>query len=267
MKVSRLLSAALLGVLLSAPAHAESRIRLSTAVGVSSEDPSLGEQTLKYNQSGTLLATASAEDKKDTQTVGGNTLQYITEGGWILGVHQHTNSFTTIATQTGSWASTSALDALDAVTAGTKATVLGTLGGISSNGTVLGNRESKGYVNFLDVGYLFGGDTFSLSAGLGLPLLGSSSETNITYTVAGASLNGGLLTEQVESEGKSALSYFLDLGYRLGGFELLLGYRSVETKSEATVDRTQGLGKILDSDQFESTGKHTLTTVGVGFVF
>ena len=100
-----------------------------------------------------------------------------------------------------------------------------------------------------------------------MPLLGSNSETDITYTVAGASLNGGLLTEKVESEGKSALSYFLDFGYRLGGVELLLGYRSVETKSEATVDSTQGLGKILDSDTFESEGKHTLTTVGLGFVF
>ncbi len=264
MKFTRLFSAALLGLALSAPAHAESRLRLSTALSTSSEDPSLGQQTLKYRSSGTLLATASAEDRKDTQTVGGNTIQYITEGGWVVGVHQHTNAFKTAAFQTGSWTSTSALDAQGA---GTKAATLATLEGISSNGTLLGNRESKGYVNFLDIGYLFGGETFSLSAGLGLPLLGSNSETDITYTVAGASLNGGLLTEKVESEGKSALSYFLDFGYRLGGVELLLGYRSVETKSEATVDSTQGLGKILDSDTFESEGKHTLTTVGLGFVF
>jgi len=268
MKASRLLALSSTLFLLGASAlFAESRIRLNTAISTSSEDPSLGAQTLKYKSSGSTLATGAAEDKKDSQAVGGATVHYVTEGGWMVGVHRHTNEFKTVASQTGAWTATATLDALDAITPGTKTTTLATLGSISTTGTILGTRESSGYVNFLDLGYMFGGDFLSLGVGIGLPVLGSASETKIVYTTAGYALNGNQLAETIESKGKSASSYFLDFGMTFGSVELTLGYRNIETKSEAEVDTTKGLGKILDKSTFESEGKHTLTTVGLGFLF
>ena len=112
-------------------------------------------------------------------------------------------------------------------------------------------------------------DGFTLAGGVGLPLLGSSSETKVVYTTAGQALNGSVASETIEPDkGKgSALTYFLDFGYTFGSFEATLGYRNVSTKTIATVSKTKGLGKILDDDEFSSEGKHTIYSLGFGYLF
>ena len=278
-------SFALISIVLLLPlsSMAEDRIRFNFKFGGASGDPSLGAKTLKAKSyaggspdlsaagvaDGTLVSSASAEDEKDTQTVGGITIHYVMEMGLVIGLHQHTNTFKTIATQKSAWGTTSTLDAVDAVAAGTKAAVLAGLGNVSDSGTKLGDRESSGYVRFLDIGYLYDMDGFTLAGGVGLPLLGSSSETKVVYTTAGQALNGSVASETIEPDkGKgSALTYFLDFGYTFGSFEATLGYRNVSTKTIATVSKTKGLGKILDDDEFSSEGSHTIYSLGFGYLF
>ena len=259
------------------------RVRLNLKISGSSGDPALGTKTLKSKSyagtsidgsqygisDGTVIASASAKDEKDTQTVGGLTLHYVMKMGMVVGIHRHTNKFDTIATQKSDWSGTTISGDLSGGLFG--AGVANTLnGGVSSNGTLLGNRSSSGYVNFLDLGYFHDFDGISVSGGIGLPLLGAGSETKIAYTAAGQTLNGAVANENIEPDKGSigdALTFFVDGGYAFGSYEATFGFRKVTTKSVATVSKTKGLGKILDDTKFTSDGDHNIFSIGFGYIF
>ena len=256
------------------------RFRLNLRVAGSMNDSSVGAKTLKYKcpdaygqcttyniSDGTILATAAALDKQTSKEVGGITLQYIMEMGMIVGIHQHTTKYDTLATQTGAWTASTAGGATSAV----GAFYANALGALYPSGTKLADRTSEGYVNFLDLGYFYdlsdivGG--MNISGGIGLPLLGNGGSTKVAYTAAGYALNGGVLNEDITADDGSAMSFFVDYGYTFGSYEALLGLRTISTESKATVDETKGLGKILGETTFTSSGSSTSYSLGFGYVF
>ena len=256
------------------------RFRLNLRVAGSMNDSSVGAKTLKYKcpdaggscttysiSDGTILANAAALDKQTSKEVGGITLQYIMEMGMIVGIHQHTTKYDTLATQTGAWTASTAGGATSAV----GAVYAGALGTAYPSGTKLADRTSEGYVIFLDLGYFYdlsdivGG--MNISGGIGLPLLGNGGSTKVAYTAAGYALNGGVLNEDITADDGSAMSFFVDYGYTFGSYEALLGLRTISTESKATVDETKGLGKILGETTFTSSGSSTSYSLGFGYVF
>jgi hypothetical protein len=256
------------------------RFRLNLRVAGSMNDSSVGAKTLKYKcpdaggscttysiSDGTILANAAALDKQTSKEVGGITLQYIMEMGMIVGIHQHTTKYDTLATQTGAWTASTAGGATSAV----GAFYANALGALYPSGTKLADRTSEGYVNFLDLGYFYdlsdivGG--MNISGGIGLPLLGNGGSTKVAYTAAGYALNGGVLNEDITADDGSAMSFFVDYGYTFGSYEALLGLRTISTESKATVDETKGLGKILGETTFTSSGSSTSYSLGFGYVF
>ena len=102
---------------------------------------------------------------------------------------------------------------------------------------------------------------------IGLPLLGAGGTTDLAYGATGYELNGNLLTESITSDGGSATSFFVDLGYAFGIHEVLFGLRNTKTESSATVDTTKGLGKILGESKFESSGSSMDFSLGYGYIF
>ena len=118
---------------------------------------------------------------------------------------------------------------------------------------------------FYDLSDIVGG--MSISGGIGLPLLGSSGKTTVAYTAAGYTLNGGVLSEEIEPSEGSASAFFVDFGYTFGSYEALLGLRTISSESKATVDETKGLGKILGERTFTSSGESTSYSLGFGYVF
>jgi len=256
------------------------RFRLNLRVAGSMNDSSVGAKTLKYKcpdaggscttysiSDGTILANAAALDKQTSKEVGGITLQYIMEMGMIVGIHQHTTKYDTLATQTGAWTASTAGGATSAV----GAVYASALGAQYPSGTKLADRTSEGYVNFLDLGYFYdlsdivGG--MNISGGIGLPLLGNGGSTKVAYTAAGYALNGGVLNEDITADDGSAMSFFVDYGYTFGSYEALLGLRTISTESKATVDETKGLGKILGETTFTSSGSSTSYSLGFGYIF
>ena len=106
------------------------RLRVSLRMGGSNAEGGLGDLTMNYKcpdslsactayglADGTVLASATLQDKEADRVTTGLSIHYVMEMGMILGIHRYTTEFTTIVTQTGDWTAT---------TAGGYATVLGT---------------------------------------------------------------------------------------------------------------------------------------------
>jgi len=259
------------------------RVRVNLRVAGSSAEGGLGDLTMKNKcpgpaaaactayglADGTVLNSATIQDKEADRVTTGLSIHYVMEMGMIVGIHRYSTAFTTVVTQTGDW--------IDAGTGG-YATALGT--GLLSTlngptygpaGTPLAVRKSTGYINFLDLGYFYDlkdmVDGMNISGGIGLPLLGNGGTTELVYGQTGYNLNGNIWTESLTSDGGSAMSFFVDYGYAFGIHEALFSIRNVKTESSATVSTTKGLGKILGKDKFESSGSSMNFSLGYGDIF
>ena len=112
----------------------------------------------------------------------------------------------------------------------------------------------------------------SVGGGIALPVLGSSGELSIEWTTLGNALSGrtakGLgTTEKLSPEGKAFSSYFLNFGYSIDAYEVLLNYRTVSSTVDAPLDKTQGVGGLLGKDVLSSSSTATSISLGVGYRF
>jgi len=275
--------AVLLIILMPLSAFAQSwwspnRVRVNYRIGGSQAEGGIGAITGKYKcpdsaggctaaslPDGTLLASMSGEDKEDARVNGGLSLHYIMNMNILVGIHLWSTEYTTKVTQTSDWTGNAATGNLGSSYATTLNTAYG------GAGTALAVKKSSASINFLDVGYFYdmadivGG--MSVSGGLGLPLLGSSSSTDLIYGATGYALNGGLWTESITGGSGSAMSYFVDVGYAFGIHEALFSLRKITTEGSAPVSTTQGIGKVMDKDKFESSGDYTSFFLGYGYLF
>ena len=68
--------------------------------------------------------------------------------------------------------------------------------------------------------------------------------------------------------GKAFSSYFLNFGYSIDAYEVLLNYRSVSSTVESPLDKTKGVGALLGGkDKLESSSTTTSISLGVGYRF
>ena len=112
----------------------------------------------------------------------------------------------------------------------------------------------------------------SVGGGIALPVLGSSGDLAVDWTTLGNSLSGrtaaGLgTTETLSPEGKSFSSFFLNFGYSIDAYEVLLNYRSVSSTVASSLDKTKGVGGLLGSDELSSSSTTTSISLGVGYRF
>ena len=112
----------------------------------------------------------------------------------------------------------------------------------------------------------------SVGGGIALPVLGSSGELSIEWTTLGNALSArtakGLgTTEKLSPEGKAFSSYFLNFGYSIEAYEVLLNYRTVSSTVDAPLDKTQGVGGLLGKDVLSSSSTATSISIGVGYRF
>ena len=112
----------------------------------------------------------------------------------------------------------------------------------------------------------------SVGGGIALPVLGSSGESAVEWTTLGNALSGrtakGLgTTEKLSPEGKAFSSYFLNFGYSIDAYEVLLNYRTVSSTVDAPLDKTQGVGGLLGKDVLSSSSTATSISIGVGYRF
>lgn len=113
---------------------------------------------------------------------------------------------------------------------------------------------------------------------MALPVLGSSGESKVEWTALGSFLSarttplqyaaGTTSTEKLSPEGKAFSSYFLNFGYSIDAYEVLLNYRSVSTTTSAPLDKTKGVGALLGGKtKPESSSTTTSISLGVGYRF
>ena len=113
----------------------------------------------------------------------------------------------------------------------------------------------------------------SVGGGIALPVLGSSGKLAIEWTTLGNALSGrtakGLgTTEKLSPEGKAFSSYFLNFGYSIDAYEVLLNYRTVSSTVDAPLDKTQGVGGLLGGKEVLSSSSTTTSiSIGVGYRF
>ena len=112
----------------------------------------------------------------------------------------------------------------------------------------------------------------SVGGGIALPVLGSSGESAVEWTTLGNALSlrtaSGLgTTEKLSPEGKAFSSYFLNFGYSIDTYEVLLNYRSVSSTTSAPLDKTKGVGGLLGKDVLSSSSTATSISLGVGYRF
>ena len=113
----------------------------------------------------------------------------------------------------------------------------------------------------------------SVGGGIALPVLGSSGESAFEWTTLGNALSlrtaSGLgTTEKLSPEGKAFSSYFLNFGYSIDAYEVLLNYRSVSSTTSAPLDKTKGVGALLGGKtELESSSTTTSISLGVGYRF
>ena len=113
----------------------------------------------------------------------------------------------------------------------------------------------------------------SVGGGIALPVLGSSGELSVEWTTLGNALSGrtakGLgTTEKLFPEGKAFSRYFLNFGYSIDAYEVLLNYRTVSSTVDAPLDKTKGVGALLGGKEVLSSSSTTSSIwIGVGYRF
>ena len=241
------------------------RVRFNYRIGGSVDDGALAAGTMKGKSGGVHLMNAGYKDTETERVNGGMSIHYIMEMGMIVGIHLYSTEYVTKISQTSDWEGTPETGATGAGAALQYNTLYG------GAGTALGTRKNSSSINFLDLGYFYDMKDIvagmSISGGIGLPVLGSSSSVDIAYGTTGHALNGGLYTESVTDFEGTASSFFVDFGYAFGSHEGLFGLRNISSSGSATVSTEKGVGKVLGKDKFESSGSSMSYFIGYGFIF
>ena len=144
---------------------------------------------------------------------------------------------------------------------------------VCASGIALATRTASGTSRSLDLGYVYPIGDMSVGGGIALPVLGSSGESAVEWTTLGNALSlrtaSGLgTTEKLSPEGKAFSSYFLNFGYSIDTYEVLLNYRSVSSTTSAPLDKTKGVGALLGGKtELESSSTTNSISLGVGYRF
>ena len=162
------------------------------------------------------------QDKLDSQSFSSFSIHYVSDYGLgflgggeiLLGLYQFDKSYKTNITCTSVW-----------ITSGVP---------VCASGIALATRTASGTSRSLDLGYVYPIGDMSVGGGIALPVLGSSGESAVEWTTLGNALSlrtaGGLgTTEKLSPEGKAFSSYFLNFGYSIDAYEVLLNYRTVSS--------------------------------------
>ena len=247
--------------LLPAVSYADGRVRFNYRVSGSDSNPELGAKTVSsYKQADG--SDGSAQDKLDSQSFSSFSIHYVSDYGLdflgggeiLLGLYQFDKSYKTNITCTSVW--------LHPVTGSP----------VCADGTALASRSASGTSRSLDLGYVYPIGEMSVGGGIALPVLGSSGDLAVEWTTLGNSLSlrtaaGEGTTETLSPEGKSFSSFFLNFGYSIDAYEVLLNYRSVSSTVAAPLDKTKGVGAMLGSDELSSSSTTSSISLGVGYRF
>ena len=251
--------ALLLIIIMPIAAYADGRVRFNYRVSGSDSNPELGAKTVSsYKQ--VDGSDATGQDKLDSQSFSSFSIHYVSDYGLdflgggeiLLGLYQFDKSYKTNITCTSVWI------------AGGSA--------VCADGIALATRTASGTSRSLDLGYVYPIGEMSVGGGIALPVLGSSGDLAVEWTTLGNSLSlrtaAGLgTTETLSPEGKSFSSFFLNFGYSIDAYEVLLNYRSVSSTVAAPLDKTKGVGAMLSSDQLSSSSTTSSISLGVGYRF
>ena len=245
--------------LLPAVSFADGRVRFNYRVAGSESNPELGAKSVSsYTQLDGSKATGA--DKLDSQSFSSFSIHYVSDydldflggGEILLGLYQFDKSYKTNITCTSVW--------LSGATP------------VCADGTALATRTASGTSRSLDLGYVYPFGEMSVGGGIALPVLGSSGDLAVEWTTLGNSLSlrtaAGLgTTETLSPEGKSFSSFFLNFGYSIDAYEVLLNYRSVSSTVASSLDKTKGVGGLLGSDELSSSSTTSSISLGVGYRF
>ena len=251
--------ALLLIIIMPIAAYADGRVRFNYRVSGSDSNPELGAKDVtSYKQ--VDGSDATGQDKLDSQSFSSFSIHYVSDYGLdflgggeiLLGLYQFDKSYKTNITCTSVW--------LSGATP------------VCADGTALATRTASGTSRSLDLGYVYPFGEMSVGGGIALPVLGSSGDLAVEWTTLGNSLSGrtaaGLgTTETLSPEGKSFSSFFLNFGYSIDAYEVLLNYRSISSTVAAPLDKTKGVGGLLNSDELSSSSTTTSISIGVGYLF
>ena len=258
-KSTKLLIVLILIILMPIASYADGRVRFNYRVSGSDSNPELGAKTVSsYKQADGSDGTG--QDKLDSQSFSSFSIHYVSDYGLdflgggeiLLGLYQFDKSYKTNITCTSVW--------LSGATP------------VCSDGTALATRTASGTSRSLDLGYVYPIGEMSVGGGIALPVLGSSGDLAVDWTTLGNSLSGrtakGLgTTETLSPEGKSFSCFFLNFGYSIDAYEVLLNYRSISSTVAAPLDTTSGVGAMLGDDELSSSSTTSSISIGVGYRF
>ena len=247
-------------ILMPIAAYADGRVRFNYRVSGSDSNPELGAKNVKaYTQADGSVVTG--QDKLDSQSFSSFSIHYVSDYGLdflgggeiLLGLYQFDKSYKTNIATSSVW-------------------VHPLLGAVAASGTPLATRTASGTSRSLDLGYVYPIGEMSVGGGIALPVLGSSGDLAVEWTTLGNVLSqrtakGLGTTETLSPEGKSFSSFFLNFGYSIDAYEVLLNYRSVSSTVAAPLDKTKGVGGLLNSDELSSSSTTTSISIGVGYLF
>ena len=259
-----LLVVLILFFLLPVVSYAEGRIRFNYRVSGSDSNPELGAKTVSsYKQ--VDGSDATGQDKLDSQSFSSFSIHYVSDYGLdflgggeiLLGLYQFDKSYKTNITCTSVW-----------ITSGTA---------VCADGIALATRTASGTSRSLDLGYVYPIGEMSVGGGIALPVLGSSGDLVVEWTPLGSMLSarttaaqyaaGTGSTETLSPEGKSFSSFFLNFGYSIDSYEVLLNYRSTSSTVVAPLSTTSGVGAMLGTDELSSSSTTSSISLGVGYRF
>ena len=257
--------ALLLIIIMPIAAYADGRVRFNYRVSGSDSNPELGAKSVSsYKQADGSDGTAA--DKLDSQSFSSFSIHYVSDYGLdflgggeiLLGLYQFDKSYKTNITCTSVW--------LSGATP------------VCADGYALATRTASGTSRSLDLGYVYPIGDMSVGGGIALPVLGSSGDLVVEWTPLGSMLSarttaaqyaaGTGSTEELSPEGKAFSSYFLNFGYSIDAYEVLLNYRTVSSTVDTPLNKTSGVGALLGGkDVLSSSSTTTSISIGVGYRF
>ena len=263
-KSVKLLTVFVVILMLPIAAYSDGRVRFNYRVTGSTSNPELGAKTVSaYTQLDGSSATG--QDKLDSSSFSSFSLHYVSDYGLdflgggeiLLGLYQFDKSYKTNVTCTSVW-----------ITGGSP---------VCASGTALATRTVSGTSRSLDLGYVYPIGDMSVGGGIALPVLGSSGDVKFEWTPLGSMLSarttaaqyaaGTGSTEELSPEGKAFSSYFLNFGYSIDAYEVLLNFRTVSSTVDTPLDKTSGVGGLLGKDVLSSSSTATSISLGVGYRF
>ena len=245
-------------------AYSDGRVRFNYRVAGSDSNPELGSKNVSsYTREDGSVATGA--DKLDSSSFSSFSLHYVSDYGLgflgggeiLLGMYQFDKSFKTNITCTSVWIASGSA--------------------VCASGIHLATRTASGTSRSLDLGYVYPIGDMSVGGGIALPILGSSGGSEVAWTAKGSMISahttaaqyatGTTTLEKLDPEGKSFTCFFLNFGYSIDAYEVLLSYRSVSSTVAAPLDKTSGVGGLLGSDELSSSSTTTSISIGVGYLF